>query len=761
MFDWKFAYAPNYICKSMEISTIGDIEKSGFDTISAQVPGNFELDLMRAGKLPDLYYSTNTLEAQKLENMHIWYYTEFELGDADSYLHFEGIDTISEIFVNGELVCETDNMFIPYDVCDGLKQGKNELVIHIKPVCIEARKYTSTAQQHGLKHNYASQYIRKAAHMFGWDIMPRIVSAGIWKPVTVRKTKKDKLNEVYLTTLRIDSENGTAEMIGFVNADVSEDFITDYSVKICGKCGESKFETHQTLWHNSYRFSFGIENCKFWYPKNYGEPNLYETTVELYCKNELRDTYKLNIGIRTVELDISSTESEDNIGDFCFRINGKRVFLMGTNHVPLDAFHSQDTKRLSKMLELTDDIGCNAVRMWGGNVYESDDFYDFCDKHGILVWQDFMMACSMYPQDREFANRFEKEATYQIKRLRNHASLALWAGDNECDSGAVWNSTGNPNDNTITRELLKRLTASHDFTRPYLPSSPYVDETAYKNGFTLPEDHLWGPRDYFKGDFYINAKSRFASETGYQGFPSRKSMEKFLENPEKIFKDGTNIPTDEYLVHAASPETDEKSPYAYRIGLTYSQILKLFDKTEENFDDLLKQSQISQAEAKKFFIERMRMKKWECTGIIWWNLLDGWPQISDAVVDYYFCKKLAYNYIKRSQNPLCLMFGEPQDKKIRLYAVNDLQRDCEVKYKVTEMYGGIVAAQGCKTAAADSSVIFDYIDVDENDRKFYFIEWECGGEKHKNHYCTNLCGINYEKYCEAMKKCGFDEFEGF
>ncbi len=608
MFDWKLAYAPNYICKNMKLSSIGDIEKSGFDIVSAQVPGNFELDLMRDGKIPDLYYSTDTLAAQKLENMHIWYYTEFEIDDIDSYIHFEGIDTISEIYLNGKLVCETDNMFIPYDVYGDFKKGKNELVVHIKPVCIEARKYVSTAQQYGLKYNYASQYIRKAAHMFGWDIMPRIVSAGIWKPIAVKKIKKDKFNEVYLTALRVNTKTDTAEMIGFVNVDISKDFITDYSVKICGKCGESKFEVKETLWHNSYRFAFDVTNCKFWYPKNYGESNLYETTVELYYKDELCDTYKLNIGIRTVELDISPTESEDKVGDFCFKVNGICVFLMGTNHVPLDAFHSQDTKRLSKMLELTDDIGCNAVRMWGGNVYENDDFFDFCDKHGILVWQDFMMACSMYPRDCEFAERLEKEAVYQIKRLRNHASLALWAGDNECDSGMICNSTGNPNDNTITRELLKRLTAAHDFTRPYLPSSPYVDDTAYKNRFTLPEGHLWGPRDYFKGDFYKNAKSRFASEMGYQGFPSRNSLKKFLKNPEKIFKDGTNVPTEEYLVHSASPEASEKSPYAYRIGLTYSQILKLFDKAEENFDDLLKQSQISQAEAKKFFIERMRIK---------------------------------------------------------------------------------------------------------------------------------------------------------
>ncbi len=761
MFEWKLAYAPNYLCADKGITSIADIMQCGFDVINAQVPGNFEIDLMNAGKLDDLYYSTNTLEAQKLENMHIWYYTEFEVHDLNSYIHFEGIDTVSEIYVNGKLAKKTDNMFIPYDVYADFKEGRNELLVHIKPVCIEARKYTSAAQCRAQKYNYASLYIRKAAHMFGWDIMPRIVSAGIWKPVTLEKIRKDKINEVYFAATSVDTETGNAKMCFYINADVTGDFITDYSVKICGKCGDNRFETVQKLWHNSYSFVFNIENCMFWYPKNYGEPNLYETTVELYYKNELCDIYNLNIGIRTVTLDMSPTLTKDKVGDFCFRVNGKRVFVMGTNWVPLEALHSRDGKRLTKALEMLDDIGCNAVRCWGGNVYESDEFFDFCDKHGILVWQDFAMGCAVYPRDTKLADKLEEEAVYQIKRLRNHPSLALWAGDNECDFFSMVYGTGDPNDNTITRNLLKRLTAEHDYTRPYLPSSPFMDEASYKNGLTLPEDHLWGPRDYFKGDFYKNAECRFVSETGYQGFPSPNSMKRFLKNPEKIFKDDSDIPTDEYTVHAASPETAGQSPFIYRIGLTYSQILKLFKTAEAKFDDLIRQSQISQAEAKKYFIERIRIKKWECTGIIWWNLLDGWPQVSDAVVDYYFVKKLAYSYIKRSQNPVCLMFDEPRNGKISLYAVNDLQKNFEVSYTVTEMYGGKVMLHGNKTVTADSSVELDSIGIEENEQKFYFIEWEINGKKYKNHYCTNLLGIDYGKYMSAMTKCGFDEFEGF
>lgn len=762
MFNWKMAYAPNYLCKDSKISSIADIKKSGFEIINAEVPGNFELDLMREGRLCDLYYSANTLKAQKLENMHVWYFSEIEVTDKNSYLHFEGIDTVSEIYINGSLVKKTDNMFIPYDVSADFNIGKNEVVVHILPTCIESGKYEVTPFCFALKYNYAALNIRKAAHMFGWDIMPRIVSAGLWKPVSLKKRKSEGIKDVYFITNCADVENRSAEMRFFINADTDGDYINDYSVRVRGRCGDSEFDVTEVMWNSGYQFNFKIDNAKFWFPKNYGEPSLYETEVTLLHKENIVDTYKLNVGIRTVELDISDSTSEDDIGEFCFKVNGRRIFAMGSNWVPLDAFHSQDTKRLGKAFEMLDDLGCNIVRCWGGNVYESDEFFDFCDRHGIMVWQDFAMGCGVYPQTLDFTNRFKEEAVYQIKRLRNHPSLALWAGDNECDIAAAdWAGfRKNPSDNEVTRSLLKKLTMMYDGSRPYLPSSPYISEGAYKTGFPLPEDHLWGPRDYFKGDFYNNAKSRFASETGYQGFPSPSSLEKFLKQPQKIFKENGE-PTDEYTVHAASPEIGQKSPYVFRIGLTCSQILKLFGKAEDNFSDLIKQSQISQAEAKKYFIEKFRLKKWYCTGIIWWNLLDGWPQISDAVVDYYFCKKLAYHYIKRSQTPLCLMFGEPKGDTLTLYAVNELNCDKNISYTITEMYSGDEIAKGAASAKAGISLPVITINTAENEQKFYLIEWTLDGKKYKNHYCTNLLNTDYKKYLSAIEKCGFDEFEGF
>lgn len=761
MFEWKMAYAAHSECT--DIKCINDIENTKLKTIDATVPGNFELDLMNAGIIKPLYYSVNTLEAQKYENTDIWYYTTFMADDDNIYLHFEGIDTYSDIYVNGEKVKSTDNMFIGYDVFADFKIGINEIVVHIKPACIESRKYNVSAGCLASKYNYPSLYSRKAAHMFGWDIMPRIVSAGIWKDVEIRKKKQDKINEIFIYTNSINYDKNIADMQCYINFDACGDYICDYSAKIIGRCGESVFCTEEKMWHNSYKFDFSISDCILWWPKNSGEQNLYDVEVQLLYNGNVCDSRRLNVGIRTAELDRTDIIDNDGNGEFCFKINGKKIFVLGTNWVPLDAFHSRDKDRLDKALELLDDVGCNMVRCWGGNVYESDEFFDFCDKHGIMVWQDFAMACVVPPQDEIFVNKITEEAVYQIKRLRNHAALVLWAGDNENDM-VYCERTGafacDPNKNEITRSVIKKALLCHDLTRPYLPSSPYISERAYKNNFATAEAHLWGPRDYFKGDFYTNSKCCFASETGYHGFPSPKSLKKFLENPERIFNDNF-VPTDEYLVHAAGMELDVNSPYAYRIKLAYDQVVKLFGHAEENFDDFVRQSQISQAEAKKYFIERFRLRKWRRTGIIWWNLIDGWPQVSDAVVDWYYTKKLAYKYIKRSQNPICFMFDEPKENHITLYGVNDFTHDVDAEFTVTNITKNREVMHGSVHLKADSSAIVGTLEIKGDEKSFYLIKWITDGTRHMNHYCTNLKDIDYRIYMKEIKECGFDEFEGF
>lgn len=780
--EWKLAFAHNCDCKFMQIQSIANIQNAGLPIIEATVPGNVEMDLMREGILPDLYFSTNTLEAQNWEDAHYWYFTEFEVKNVDSYLDFEGIDTIADIYVNGEFEQSVDNMFTRYRVRPAFRPGRNEVVVHIKPVVLEARKFENPAAATMMKYNYASAFIRKAPHSFGWDIMPRILTSGLWKPVTLRENRPDHIEEFYATTLEVDEEKQTAQLKFFIRAELSGDFARDYSYTIEGRCGDSSFECGGRLFHTAAHADVTVEGAKLWWPKPVGEPDLYDVKVTLYRRDRVEgdvaegasrevDTHSCRIGLRTVKLDRTDTTDTEGNGRFQFEVNGRPIFALGTNWVPIDALHASDVKRLPKALALLDEIGCNMVRCWGGNVYEDDIFYDFCDEHGVLVWQDFALGCAVYPQAEELLHRIGAEAAEQIKRLRNHACLALWAGDNEVDSAYNWSMHRDPNVNLITREVLRRAVLEHDFNRDYLPSSPYFSPAAYAGGLeTIPENHLWGPRDYFKGPYYKNTFCHFASETGYHGFNSPASLRRFLREPEQIFEPGSltpegdiaegGRPTAEYLVHASCMVPEMSDPYAYRIGLAYRQVQTLFGKAEKELAAFTKQSQISQAEAKKYFIEKFRIGKGKRSGIIWWNLIDGWPQVSDAIVDYYYCKKLAFHYILRSQQPVCLMFDEPAEGRIALYGVNDLTQEKQISYTVTNLTTGLQMLSGSAVLEAESSAAIDALAVTEDEQNFYLIEWEMDGKIYKNHFHTNLLKIDFEKYMAVISKCGMNEFEG-
>ena len=268
----------------------------------------------------------------------------------------------------------------------------------------------------------------------------------------------------------------------------------------------------------------------------------------------------------------------------------------------------------------------------------------------------------------------------------------------------------------------------------------------------------------FKGKFYKNSVCCFASETGYHACNSPESVAKFI--PEEYIwtaenaVDWSGIDNPMWRYHASSPTLESK--YTYRIKLMAKQVAVLFGNSVPNtLADFAKASQISQAEAKKYFIERFRVTKWRRTGIIWWNLIDGWPQFSDAVVDYYGVRKLAYNYIKRSQNPVLLAFDEPDGGEMELRSVNEYPSDKVLKYKVTNLKDDSVLLSGECVAKAFDAVTVGKISVTEGEKSFLYIEWEMDGEKYSNHYMTNIIDIDYNEYLSYIAKIGYDTFEGF
>jgi len=743
--EWSFAYSLTPL--SPEPATLRDVAAQGLAILPCRVPGNFELDLQAAGVVPEPFFGMNIAQLRKYEQAHIWYGREFSVGSrlgSDAHLVFHGLDCIARIYLNGQLIACCDNMLVEHAVSvDEHLGAENELLVYIMPVVEEARRYDYPPKVAALAFNYESLHVRKAPHMYGWDIMPRALSAGIWRPVELRFMPKERLEHVYLETLSIDGDVGAASLLLHYRARISGGSDDDYELQAVGTCGDSRFSARQSVQFDAGQITFEVLSPKLWWPAGRGEPHLYEVTVSLLKNGQQVDCMSFTHGIRTVELERTSTTDLAGSGEFCFRVNGEKLFVKGTNWVPVDAYHSRDVERIPLALDMVSDLGCNMIRCWGGNVYEDDLFYRLCDERGLLVWQDFAMACAIYPQDEEFQRRIAAEARQVIRRLRQHACLALWCGDNECDFSYEWFGRHlDPNTNVLTRRVLPEVLRDEDPLRPYLPSSPYVDEAAFRLGERfLTEHHLWGPRDYYKSPFYRDSLCHFASEIGYHGCPAPESVKEFI-SPGKQWPYRDN---EEWLLHATSPVPGAEG-YNYRVELMAKQIRELFGEVPDNLDDFAFASQVSQAEAKKFFIELFRAHKWRRTGIIWWNLMDGWPQFSDAIVDYYLRKKLAYDFIKVSQQPVCLMLREPLDWQQEIVACNDTREDIALEYEVRDADSGDVVGRGKTMARGDAVTVVDRIPFSMGEKRFYLLEWETPSGRGRNHYLAGNPPFDLETY---------------
>ena len=723
----------------------------------ATVPGSVEIDLQAAGVLADPFYGLNILKVQELETYHFYYSTTFACPPREGCqpeLLFEGLDTLCDIYVNGVYLGHADNMLIEHRFAlpQGLT-GENELFLHFYPVSIAARALPlSPGIYSHSPANYEALRLRKAPHMFGWDIAPRMVSAGVWRPAYVRWVPQERVEDCYVMTHEQHGEGGAAKLTVFFRTTVQSASLAQYRLRITGTCGDSAFAAQQQLRFVSGLIYIPVQNARLWWPRGRGAQSLYDVRVELWRGDTLVDTLAQRVGIRTVALERTAVTDPNHSGKFCFRINGEKVFWMGTNWVQLDALHCRDSARLEQTLALVEDIGCNSLRCWGGNVYESERFFDLCDEKGIMIWQDFALACGVYPQDEPMQKALRREAICVVQRLRNHASLVLWAGDNENDL-MMSRTVGDrdPNICTLTRQLLKEVVQFEDPTRPYLPSSPFYDAQAYVLGRQyITENHLWGPRDYFKSDFYTGSMCHFVSEIGYHGCPSLPSLQRFL-TPKGLWPWQDNP---EWIVHAANDTAEPDALYAYRVRLMADQVGELFGSIPGDLPTFALASQISQAEAMKFFVELFRQQNSYRTGIIWWNIMDCWPQFSDAVVDYYFSKKLAYYYLKRSQQPLLLLMAEPKDWYLPLMVVNDQKRPVDFTYTVRDGETDEVLLSGAQRVEADSTRVLDRLRHSRTAKRFYRIDWAWDGQTGTNHYLSGNPGFDLDWYLALARKHG-------
>ena len=503
-----------------------------------------------------------------------------------------------------------------------------------------------------------------------------------------------------------------------------------------------------------------LRNADLWWPRGFGEPALYDAEVTLTdSSGKVLDRRANRVGVRTVELqrkDIIGTDP----GDFAFIVNGERIFMKGTNWVPLDALHSRDLQQLERVFPLLTGLNCNMVRCWGGNVYESDRFFDLCDESGVLVWQDFALACALYPQTDWFYDAMRTEAAAVIERLRNHPSLALWAGGNETDEVPSWIGLNHldPNLDRISREVLPEAVRRFDPRRVYLPNSPYRSPEMFAAGNdpkTQPEVHLWGPRGYFKAPYYTDQAAHFVSEIGYHGCPVRSSLERMMD-PQFVFpwvKD--HIWNDEWLTKSVRSQPLDNSTRGRNDFMT-KQIQAFLGDVPESLDDFILASEVTQAEAMKFFVELWRQQKGHRWGILWWNLRDGWPIISDSVVDYYNHPKLAYSYIQRSQRDVQAICGEPEKGQHPVIVVNDTMKTVQGRVRVLDIDGSAVLLDKTFEAPANGRIEAGFI-PHPGKPEMWRLEWDLAdGGHYSSHYLAIDGPAKFTQYRDWMKKLGID-----
>ena len=715
--------------------------KEPWTRLSGTVPGCVQLDLSAAGYLPtDLYKGMNIRQTERYEDWEWWYERTFVAPEEREhvFLVFEGVDCVAEYFLNGHRLGESVNMFVAHEfaVGDYLRDGENILAVHITSPIEAAHRQNYTVNM-GVNWGTSAVEtgIRRAPHSYGWDIFPRAVTSGLWRGVRLEVRDRLHFTQLYFNTTATKAE------VVYELYSHWRDF-GEIEIEIEASCGDSTTYARETVKSKMQRLFLEFDNPKPWFPRGYGEPHIYDGVIRLYDGGDLVHEEPISFGLRSVKLDrTDSTDGTD--GRFHFIINDVEVFCKGTNWVPMDVFHSRDAERYPLALSWMTDLGCNMVRCWGGNVYEDHAFFDYCDRNGIMVWQDFAMACSVYAEDERFKRLLTEEVTAVIRKLRNHPSLVLWAADNENDQMTAhrWN----PDDNTISRELLPQLVRRNDFGRPYLASSPFISgEVLRSNGKRVPsENHLWGSRDYFKNDFYRLDRSHFISEIGYHGCPDLETLREFLSE-DKLWPYTDN---EEWILHSSDQRGNP-----YRLEMMVRQIRRFFGTVPETLEEFIEASQMTQAEAFKYFIEHMRTQRPRTGGILWWNLTDGWPEMVEGVVDRYGRKKQAYRYIKRAQLPLLLAVGEAWAQQLALYACNDTLKTKNGTVTVTDGESGEPLFHGSFEAAANTATQVTLLNVPYVERRLLLIDWTVDGQSYRNHYLGGLPPMSVDWYREMQKK---------
>lgn len=624
------------------------------------VPGTVLSGFLAEKKIEDPFYRTNEDTTRELFWKDYEFKRSFEISEEllkeeKTELVCEGLDTLTEIYVNGEFVAKTDNMhrIWKFDIKHLLKSGKNEIRIIFRSVL----KYIEEHQPEEKKEiQYVpcgcmrgNQWIRKAHSMFGWDWGPQTIDAGIFRDIYLESYSHARIEDVRIRQIHGKSVTVNAEV------KLSGEFTGKNKIQAkISECGAEESEIQSKEAEEESVFSFEIKSPKLWWPNGYGEQPLYLIEIELRDENDtVLEVVKKRIGLRTLTI---SQEKDEWGNEFCFCVNGLKIFTKGGNYIPEDCLYTRITQKQQRyLLESCKRANFNCVRVWGGGYYPSDAFYDLCDEMGLIVWQDMMYACNVYDVTDEFAENCRIEALQNVARLRHHASLGLWCGNNEIES--AWNHWPDFQAESdylradyikLFEDVVPKAVKSADDETFYWPSSP-----SSGGCFDNPDDENRGDTHYWdvwhgQKPFsdYQNYYFRFCSEFGFQSFPCMKTVKSFTKESDR------NIFSRVMENHQKNAAANGKILYYLSENFRYPNDL----------EHLLYVSQILQGVAIKSGVDHWRRNRGRCMGTLYWQVNDNWPVASWSSIDYFGRWKALHYMAKKFYAPLALSMKREEEK---------------------------------------------------------------------------------------------------
>ncbi len=677
------------------------------DWKSARVPGVVHLDLMQNNEIPDPFMRDNEEKVQWISNVGWEYKKSFEpaaesLSREHIELVFKGLDTYARVYLNDSLILVADNMFREWvvDVKGLIKPGANTLHIQFPAINQEIKKLYDPLP---IKLPGDEKVVcRKAAYHFGWDWGPKLATCGIWRPVYLRFRNSVGVSGVQFV------QDAVTDSIATIAANFT--LLTERvdSVHIRLFLDNTEIQRKSQLLNpgeNRISCSFPIRNPVRWWPNGMGNAKLYQVGYEIHSGKNLVDKGIQKIGLRTIEL----MQDKDSIGQaFYFRVNGTPVFIRGANYIPQDNFLPRvNDSAYRALISEVKSANMNMLRVWGGGIYENDVFYDLCDENGIMVWQDFMFACAMYPGNKAFLDNVQTEAMQNISRLRQHPCLALWCGNNEIDEG--WKNWGwqkqygytaadsteiYQNYQMIFHSILPVMVKRFDSLRPYIASSP-LHGWGRRKSMTEGDSHYWGIW-WGKEPFgvYEQKVGRFMSEYGFQGFPDYSTICEFASPEDRTL--GSPV----MKVH-------QKHPVGYE---TIDEYLLRDYKKPKDFESYIYVSQLLQAKGIILAIEAHRRAAPRCMGTLYWQLNDCWPVVSWSSLDYYGKKKaLHYKLPRAYDNILTSPVADDEHVKVYISSAEQVPVKGMLTIKLIDFHGNTysIASSPVEVQPNRSQLFFD------------------------------------------------------